>query len=186
MCAKKCAGRPSNRDAILDAAEQLVASEGAARLTFDALGQATGISKGGLLYHFASKDKLLEAMLERMVARNSDLKDAFMAQFEGDPNQELKSILLASLNSDAECAQLSSGLLAAAANNPELLAPMTAHVQQTFRSLEQFSNDPMLAKVLFFAVHGARLFEQLQLCEHCQGDRKAFADKLLAMIDEQN
>ena len=25
MCAKKCAGRPSNRDAILDAAEQLVA-----------------------------------------------------------------------------------------------------------------------------------------------------------------
>ena len=71
MCAKKCAGRPSNRDVILDAAEQLVASEGAARLTFDALGQATGISKGGLLYHFASKDKLLEAMLERMVARNT-------------------------------------------------------------------------------------------------------------------
>ena len=71
---KKVCGRPSNRDVILDAAEQLVASEGAARLTFDALGQATGISKGGLLYHFASKDKLLEAMLERMVARNNDLK----------------------------------------------------------------------------------------------------------------
>ena len=94
--------------------------------------------------------------------------------------------MLASLNSDAECAQLSSGLLAAAANNPDLLAPMTAHVQQTFQSLEQFSRDPMLAKVLFFAVHGARLFEQLQLCEHCQGDRKAFADKLLAMIDAKN
>ena len=105
MCAKKCAGRPSNRDVILDAAEQLVASEGAARLTFDALGQATGISKGGLLYHFASKDKLLEAMLERMVARNNDLKETFMSEFEGDPNQEFKSILLASLNSDAECAQ---------------------------------------------------------------------------------
>ena len=50
---KNKVGRPSNKELILDAADSLVASEGALHLTFDALSQQTGISKGGLLYHFS-------------------------------------------------------------------------------------------------------------------------------------
>lgn len=177
------AGRPSNRDVIIDAAEKLVAEQGAAHLTFDALGQETGISKGGLLYHFANKDALLAAMLERMVAQFDQLRAHFRDQLNDDPRKELKSILLASLNSDAECAQLSSGMLAVAANNPELLEPLQSHVRQTFETIKNATADSQLAELLFFSVHGARLFEQLQLCQHCQADREQFAQKLMALVD---
>lgn len=176
-------GRPSNRDIIIDAAEQLVAEQGAAHLTFDALCQETGISKGGVLYHFANKDALLAAMLQRMVARFDALREDFRAEFAGDRHCELKSILLASLNSGAECAQLSSGMLAAAANNPTLLEPLQSHVRSTFDEIKETSADAEFAEMLFFSVHGARLFEQLQLCTHCQADREQFATKLLAMVD---
>ena len=94
MVEKKGAGLPSNREVILDAADQLVAAEGAAHLTFDALSQVTGISKGGLLYHFNSKDCLLQAMLKRRVERYEALRESYHQQFSDDPKGELKSILL--------------------------------------------------------------------------------------------
>jgi len=53
------------RDRILEAADQLVAAQGASNLTLDAVAQAAGLSKGGLLYHFPSKDALLMGMLDR-------------------------------------------------------------------------------------------------------------------------
>ena len=101
------------------------------------------------------------------------------------PRRELKSILLASLNSDAECAQLSSGMLAVAANSPELLEPLQDRAAD-FETIKKDTPDAQLAELLFFSVHGARLFEQLQLCQHCQADREQFAEKLMTLVDSIN
>ena len=37
-----------------------------ARATMDATARAAGVSKGGLLYHFASKDALEAGLIERL------------------------------------------------------------------------------------------------------------------------
>ena len=55
------------RERILEAAERVVAEIGAARLTLDVVAQAAGVSKGGLLYHFPSKESLLGALAQRYV-----------------------------------------------------------------------------------------------------------------------
>ena len=60
-------GRVTGRDAddtrrqIIDAAARLVSRHGSA-VSIAAIADAAGVSKGGLLYHFASKDELLEAV----------------------------------------------------------------------------------------------------------------------------
>ncbi|RUO80112.1 TetR/AcrR family transcriptional regulator [Idiomarina tyrosinivorans] len=184
VCQRKSSGRPSNREVILDAAERLVAERGAGHLTFDALVACTGISKGGLLYHFGSKDALLEAMIERMVDKKRELRDSALAQIGDEPNAALKSILLATLNAHSDSAALNSAMLATAANNPKLLAPLRQHVGEIFDELSQFG-DGQLAKLLLFSVHGARLFEQLGLCEHCLDEREQFAERLKALVDEK-
>ena len=51
-------------DTIIDAAEVVVAEVGAAHMTLDAVAGKAGISKGGLLYHFPTKEALLEAMIK--------------------------------------------------------------------------------------------------------------------------
>jgi len=60
--------RNSKRSVILEAAARRVAQSGAAHLTIDAVAKEAGISKGGLLYHFPSKEALLVGMLEQLLA----------------------------------------------------------------------------------------------------------------------
>ena len=49
-------GRKSSREKILDAAAELVTEIGAGRLTLEAVAEKAGLSKGGLLYNFPTKE----------------------------------------------------------------------------------------------------------------------------------
>ena len=54
-------------DLILTAAERVVLRDGVARLTLEAVAREAKLSKGGLLYHFATKEALIQAMLDRLI-----------------------------------------------------------------------------------------------------------------------
>lgn len=56
--------RPSSRDVIVDSAIELARREGVAAVTFDAVSKEADLSRGGIIYHFPSKDALLVAMVE--------------------------------------------------------------------------------------------------------------------------
>jgi AcrR family transcriptional regulator len=64
--------RPSQRERVLDAYVDLVVNDGPAGVTLDAVAAAAGVSKGGLLYHFGSKDALLDGFLERVQGLTAD------------------------------------------------------------------------------------------------------------------
>lgn len=55
---------PDARTRILEAAGAVIRQEGVMGLTLDAVAHAAGVSKGGLLYHFPSKEALVRALLE--------------------------------------------------------------------------------------------------------------------------
>jgi AcrR family transcriptional regulator len=56
----------STRDRVLDAFEKLLVSVGSRSATLDAVAAEAKVSKGGLLYHFHSKDELVDGMLTRL------------------------------------------------------------------------------------------------------------------------
>lgn len=59
-------GRPPRaRQLVLEAAQRLVAMRGAGCLTFEELAQESGVSRGGITYHFPTKEDLLKALLEQ-------------------------------------------------------------------------------------------------------------------------
>ncbi|BAH49039.1 MAG: TetR/AcrR family transcriptional regulator [Rhodococcus sp. (in: high G+C Gram-positive bacteria)] len=65
------------RDRILDALEKLLLDVGIAQVTLEAVAAEAGVSKGGLLYHFPSKEALLAAMVRRLGERaDAQLADA--------------------------------------------------------------------------------------------------------------
>ncbi len=51
---------------MLDAFESILIEDGERTATLDATAKAAGVSKGGLLYHFASKDELAAGMIARL------------------------------------------------------------------------------------------------------------------------
>lgn len=70
---------PLARERVLDAFERLLIDEGERAATIDATARAAEVSKGGLLYHFASKDDLAAGLLdrlERLVAEDLEVMDA--------------------------------------------------------------------------------------------------------------
>ena len=64
----------TTRDRILDAFESLLVGQGSRAATLDAVAEEAGVSKGGLLYHFPSRDDLVVGMLDRL--REMGAKDA--------------------------------------------------------------------------------------------------------------
>lgn len=57
---------PLAREKVLDAFEEILIADGERAATLDATAKAAGVSKGGLLYHFASKDDLEAGLLARL------------------------------------------------------------------------------------------------------------------------
>jgi AcrR family transcriptional regulator len=56
----------ATRERILDALTLLLNEQGERSATLEAVASAAGVSKGGLLYHFSSKDALIDGLLERL------------------------------------------------------------------------------------------------------------------------
>src|SRR5881227_3806920 len=71
------------RTRILDAAETIVRDKGVTGLTLDAAAREAGVSKGGLLYHFASKEALAAGLLDRLRERSAADADAIRTAPDG-------------------------------------------------------------------------------------------------------
>ncbi|WP_236621892.1 TetR family transcriptional regulator [Dermabacter hominis] len=61
--------RTSKRDSILQAALHVVETDGVTAVTYESVAAASGLTKGGLLYHFPSKDALVLALHEHLAER---------------------------------------------------------------------------------------------------------------------
>jgi AcrR family transcriptional regulator len=73
---------PSARDRVLNAFEDLLINDGSRAATLDAVAATAGVSKGGLLYHFKSK----EALTAGLIARLRELAEVDFEQMREDPN----------------------------------------------------------------------------------------------------
>lgn len=63
----RAAHRPSTRDAMLDAAERHLRDTG--QLSLESAARAAGVTKAGLMYHFATKEDLMAAVMDHVVER---------------------------------------------------------------------------------------------------------------------
>ena len=75
---------PLARERVLDAFESILIADGERTATLEATAKAAAVSKGGLLYHFASKDELAAGLLDRL-SRLTDLDLERMTDAEDGP-----------------------------------------------------------------------------------------------------
>jgi AcrR family transcriptional regulator len=81
----------SSRDRILDAYEDLLAVEGERYATLEAVAARANVSKGGLLYHFPSKDRLAAALCDRLVALAAEDAQRMTTAAEGPARYYVRS-----------------------------------------------------------------------------------------------
>jgi AcrR family transcriptional regulator len=149
----------ASKNLILDAAERVVIRDGGAHLTLDAVAAEATMSKGGLLYHYRTKDDLIRAMIIR-------LQDEFDAELKRqaaeDPAPEgryTRAYVNATLARDSSpfsirLGQISAALLAAVATNPSLLEPLREKDRLVCASLTSDGIDPVMATIARLAADG--------------------------------
>ena len=89
---------PKAREALLAAYRDLLVSEGERAATMDAVAARAGVSKGGLLYHFKSKDALAEALLAAL----RDAAELDRERMAADPEGPARYFVRTSVNSGTD------------------------------------------------------------------------------------
>lgn len=174
------AGTASSRDRILDAAERLVVQTGASHLTLDGVAQSAGVSKGGLLYHFPTKEALLEGMIER----HFEAVDRRVAELHSTNDSRAANPLLAMLTAlfetvGPEKRAVGAALIAASGTNPQLMAPCRAHYADVLRQLETLPCGFEEAALLLLAADGLLLGELIHLSPYTPEQRERIVAALL-------
>ncbi|MVN87168.1 TetR family transcriptional regulator [Deinococcus sp. HMF7620] len=150
------------RTALLQAARQVVQDQGAA-LSLDAVARAAGVSKGGLLHHFPSKDMLLQALALALVEQFREELDAAYARECADHGQRPGAWLRAYITLTFEDSEKDMALhraLAPLTEQPTLMQALTD--AQTFL-LDQAEADglsPGVAHAVRLACDGYWLAER--------------------------
>ncbi|PZG54103.1 TetR family transcriptional regulator [Spongiactinospora gelatinilytica] len=144
------------RDELLDAAERLLADRGAPALTLATCAQAAGVSKGGLLYHFNSKEALIRALVERLIADFDQLIGEHPPP--GGPSGPPRAYTERYVH--ATFAALRTGRLrrwavvTAAAGDPDLLAPLREAMARWHSDELAHEPDPAVSEVVRLACEG--------------------------------
>lgn len=107
------------RDRILDAAREIAARSGASSVTLDAVAAEAGVSKGGLLYHFHSKEALLRELVQSCISRTGALVDAHTAA-DPDPTGRAARAYVDAMAADTEAPEEQLALWAALLEDREL------------------------------------------------------------------
>jgi AcrR family transcriptional regulator len=151
--------RPSTgvRAKLLCAAADICAESGGHSLTLDAVAQRAGVSKGGLLYHFPSKDALMLALLGHVAAEHYGSVQQHRARH---PKHSLTTSYLAStLGNKPETDPMFAGFYAAVFESKALLAEWERNYREHFTALAKDSDDFALDAILTLATDALGISE---------------------------
>lgn len=143
------------RDAILLAAERLIAEKGFQALTLDEVAVKASVSKGGLLHHYPSKQALLLGLAEKMISSHAkEIRDNLQQDPEG-PGAFTRAFLRANLSfGDGDCTQVCDTLTAESRNIPAMLELFQQYTAQYQQLVENDGLDPVHATIVRYAAEG--------------------------------
>ncbi|HEY4254345.1 MAG TPA: TetR/AcrR family transcriptional regulator [Roseomonas sp.] len=177
------------RTRILDAAEALVHDKGVSGLTLAAAARLAGVSKGGLLYHFASKEALLDAALKRLAEYfRSEFEAGVAMQPEGSGRIARATIGWA-FGVDEACAyderdeRAAAVYLAAFHHDPALLDPVRAIYADIIRGITQDGLPPGHGAAIMAAADGALMWRIFRLRALPEDERRSIAAALTRLLE---
>ncbi len=171
-------GRHSRKVEILTAASKIVSERGIFNLTLEAVAEEAGISKGGLLYHFPSKEALVEGMVEHLT---NNYREKIANNAEMDPEEKgqwVRAYVNVTFNQVYQNKDMNAGLLAAKAVNEKLLDPIRELYAEWQQEIEEDGLDPVKATIIRLASDGIWLAELFDIY-HIEPEKKAEVYKTL-------
>ena len=148
---------------VLNAAESVVVETGVQNFTMEAVAKRAGISKGGLLYIFPTKDQLILAMLDREVSRFSAEVSLSSEAYSGDPHPTLRGYIETARSEDVSIADKAANLMAALIHAPTMLEPARLFHIKMLGQFDSYSLEGRRGRLAYLAIEGAFFLRALGL-----------------------
>jgi AcrR family transcriptional regulator len=149
---------PGTRRRLLDAAARVIRAVGPGALTLEAVAREAGVSKGGLLYHFATKEALVDALV-------ADWLDRFEAEIADRAAERgwARAYAEACLASSADERATDVAVLAALVGDPARLEPVRRRYAAWQERLAADGGDVAGATIVRLAADGLWLADLIGL-----------------------
>ncbi len=113
----------NTKSLLLEAALDIVQKAGVPSLTLDAVAEHAGLSKGGLLYNFPTKDALIHGMVEFLAGKFEAEIAAASKEHSASPSPTLAAMVDVTEGWLRQQRDVARAILPATADKPELRQP---------------------------------------------------------------
>jgi len=167
--------KPNARDKLLDAAASIVIEQGATRMTLEAVAAQAKVSKGGLLYHFASKEALVQAMVARIVGIAEQNFAVALAKEPAGKGRHARALLCLMMDDKGpfltNVKNMAAPLLAATAGDSNLLNPVRTFFQKVHQGMCDDGLPVDYAWLILATLDGMKFWRALDLLEPSSHER---------------
>ncbi|APH66915.1 TetR/AcrR family transcriptional regulator [Bacillus sp. LR_5] len=168
---------------ILTAASEIVQEEGVVSLTLDAVAQRAEVSKGGLLYHFPSKQALVKGMVEYWTSKYFEYINSLVNSDNKKVGKWSRAYVKSSF-SDLENNNLNSALMAATFFNPDILDDFKRKYDILLTKLLNDGVDPLKITIARLSIDGLWFSEIFGISPLNDELKSQVFDELIKMIQE--
>lgn len=174
------------RQLILNTAKQIILHNDFNALTLDAVAKQSGISKGGLLYHFPNKESLIKGLATYIF---EDLNVNFNKYAENDPIETGKwsrALIEASKFDLEHNAELNVGIFAASLLNQDVSNDISKSYQSIIAKLEHDGLSPVSATIIRLALDGLYYSQMLKIAPLEKEMQKQVFEQLFKMTKKED
>jgi AcrR family transcriptional regulator len=168
------------RQLIIQAALSVISRDGATRLTIDAIAKEAGISKGGVLHHFRTKQAVLIALLDNQRTQYAKFARDFLenkGKESSEPSLAMQISILREATKQPQSVALA--ILGAISEQPSLLDGLRAADAVNIAAIRNESPDPELAILRWTAARGLLWTSLFNMCPLTDEEREHYFDLLL-------
>lgn len=171
-----------DRGALLDAAERVVLRDGAGQLTIDAVAAEAGVSKGGVLYAFPSKDALIDAIFGRVFAAMDAIAAEFLAKAGETPENRVRAHVLGSQGAGDLVTERSLALIANFMRSPQYRQGAQDYYRAILGQLDVTTETGRRARLALLACEGALMLRGFDFHPLSDADWEAIHQDILALL----
>lgn len=171
--------RKLDRQALLDAAQEVLSRDGASNLTIEAVAATAGVGKATVLYDYKSKHALMRAVLERRLEAEGERLSRIRATLDDGPDRAIHAWIRAALRPlSQQDRTIGSGLMAELASDPELNQLSRDFVRNNVLRDLDTATEPRGARLAFLAVEGLKLLDYIGLQPWSQAEIEAIMEDI--------
>lgn len=149
----------TTRENILNAANNIILENRLEGFTLDAVAKKANVSKGGLLYHFPSKNALIEGLINNLFLQfKNNMNERLNTNKDISAKDWMKAFITERFENVHIDPDYTIGLLATSTMNKDLLLPVIQQYSQWQNQFEK-TDDPVLATIIRLVTDGLILTE---------------------------